>query len=101
MKIELDKVSAGMSPLNESGGRKPAPKPAAGAPNLTGSALQLSDLSSRLKNVEAKLVQGDAFDAERVAAVKQSIQSGSFRVSAEAVADKLIANAYEAMGKMH
>ncbi len=100
MKIELDKLSAGLAPLKESNGKKPAPtKPAAHAPS--GSALQLSDLSSRLKNVEAKLVQGDAFDAQRVAAIKQSIQNGSFTVNAEAVADKLIANAHEAMGRTH
>ena len=101
MKIQPDKISAGMSPLHDSSGKKPTPKPAAGTPDPAGSALQLSDLSSRLKNVEAKLVQGDAFDAQRVAAVKQSIQNGTFSINAEVVANKLIANAYEAMGKMH
>ncbi len=99
MKIELDKLSAGIPQLKDSNGKKPAAKPVAEAPSR--SALQLSDLSSRLKNVEAKLVQGDAFDAQRVAAIKQSIQNGTFSVNAEAVADKLIANAYEAMGRTH
>lgn len=101
MKIDLNKVSAGMSPLKDSAGQKPPSKPAPQAPGVTGSSLQLSDLSSRLKHVEARLVQGDAFDTQRVAEIKQAIKSGNFRVSAEAVADKMIANAYEVLGKLH
>jgi len=101
MKIELDKLSTGPSPLQESRSRKAASKPAADTGTPANSSLQLSDLSSRLKNVEAKLVQGDAFDAQRVAAIKQSIQNGSFNVNAEVVAEKLIANSFEAMGKTH
>ncbi|MBI4292033.1 MAG: flagellar biosynthesis anti-sigma factor FlgM [Betaproteobacteria bacterium] len=101
MKIDLDKVSAGMSPLKDSAGQKPSPKPAAEPQAVAGSALQLSDLSSKLKHVESKLVQGDAFDAQRVAQIKQAIKGGTFSVNAEAVADKLIANAYEVLGKLH
>ncbi len=37
------------------------------------------------------------FNAEKVAAVKAAIQDGSFRVNAEAVADKLLDNAYEVL----
>lgn len=101
MKIDLDKVSARMSPLQDQAGQKPSLKPAAEAPGVAGSSLQLSDLSSRLKDVESKLVQSDAFDAQRVAEIRQSIRNGSFSVNAEAVADKLIANAHEALGKRH
>lgn len=100
MKINLDKVNAGMSPLKDSAGQKPSPKPAAEAPSIAGSSLQLSDLSSKLKHVESKLVQGDAFDAQRVAEIKQAIKSGNFNVNAEVVADKMIANAYEVLGKL-
>lgn len=101
MKIDLDKVGARMLPLQDPAGQKPSPKPAAEAPGVAGSSLQLSDLSSRLKDMETKLVQSDAFDAKRVAEIKQAIRSGTFSVNAGAVADKLIANAYEVLGKRH
>ncbi len=35
------------------------------------------------------------FDADRVGAMREAIANGSFRVSAEAVADKLLANTEE------
>jgi len=35
------------------------------------------------------------FDAEKVARISQAIADGSFKVNAEAIADKLIANAQE------
>jgi len=36
-----------------------------------------------------------AFDASKVASVKQSIEEGSYQVNPEAIADKLIANSRE------
>lgn len=41
-----------------------------------------------------------SFDAEKVARVQQSIADGSYRVNAEAIADKLIANAQDLLGKI-
>lgn len=38
---------------------------------------------------------GDVFNAEKVAAMKQAIADGSFKVNPEAIADKLLANAAE------
>jgi len=39
------------------------------------------------------------FDAEKVARISQAISDGSFKVDPEAIADKLIANARELLGK--
>lgn len=39
------------------------------------------------------------FNAEKVQAVKTAIENGSFRVDAEAVADKLLENAYETLSR--
>ncbi|MBX3609708.1 MAG: flagellar biosynthesis anti-sigma factor FlgM [Hydrogenophaga sp.] len=38
---------------------------------------------------------GEEFNAEKVAAMKQAIADGSFKVNPEAIADKLLANAAE------
>jgi negative regulator of flagellin synthesis FlgM len=40
------------------------------------------------------------FDAGKVAAIAQAIADGSFKVNAEAIADKLIANAQEVLGSV-
>ncbi len=40
------------------------------------------------------------FDAAKVERMKQAIADGSFKVNAEAIADKLIANAQELLGSV-
>jgi negative regulator of flagellin synthesis FlgM len=42
---------------------------------------------------------GSDFDAAKVARIAQAIREGKFQVNAEAIADKLIANAQELLGK--
>ena len=39
------------------------------------------------------------FDAEKVARISQSIADGSFKINPQVIADKLIANAQELLGK--
>lgn len=39
------------------------------------------------------------FDANKVEQVRQSIADGTYKVNAEAIADKLLANAQEVLGK--
>ena len=39
------------------------------------------------------------FDAEKVASMKQALNNGTYTVSAEAIADKLLANAREVLGR--
>jgi len=40
------------------------------------------------------------FDAEKVARISKAIDDGSFKVNADVIADKLIANAQELLGKV-
>lgn len=40
-----------------------------------------------------------AFDADKVQRIAQAIKDGQFKVNPEAIADKLIANAQELLGK--
>ena len=41
-----------------------------------------------------------SFDAEKVERIAQAIRDGKFKVNPEAIADKLIANAKELLGKV-
>lgn len=54
-----------------------------------------------LSNTAATLMTGvgGEFDAEKVARISQAIAEGKFTVNAEVIADRLIANAQELLGK--
>ncbi len=41
-----------------------------------------------------------SFDAQKVEQVRQSISDGTYKINADAIADKLIANAREVLGKV-
>jgi negative regulator of flagellin synthesis FlgM len=71
-----------------------AANPAAGDANAPSAHVELSPA--------ARLATGGAdgsFDAEKVARIAQAIRDGKFEVNAEAIADKLITNAQELLGK--
>jgi negative regulator of flagellin synthesis FlgM len=59
--------------------------------------VQLSAAASSL--LGAAPAEAD-FDADKVARIAQAIENGSFKVNAEVIADKLIANAQELLGKV-
>lgn len=65
-------------------------KPAsAGTQPVPGASVRLSELSAQLTSS----VQGSAFDDAKVEAIKQAIADGKLTVNADAIADRLIANA--------
>jgi negative regulator of flagellin synthesis FlgM len=72
---------------------KPAGQPAADA----SAQVQLSAAASGLLGAAQA---GADFDAEKVARISQAIENGSFKVNAEVIADKMIANAQELLGKV-
>ena len=93
---------------------KPAPTtavktgtaPAANASASPASAIPVqADESARieLSNTAATLLSGSVtaeFDAEKVARIAKAIDDGTFTIDPEAIADKLIANAQEVLGKV-
>jgi len=70
--------------------RPGAAKPAAeGMQPVAGASVRLSDLSAQL----TASVHGGDFDHGKVEAIKQAIADGRLEVNADAIADRLIANA--------
>ncbi|SDM67390.1 anti-sigma-28 factor, FlgM family [Oryzisolibacter propanilivorax] len=104
---ELTNARSAQATAARQQGKAAAPAPAAeaaaqGATRLaTGGAAAAGvpvTLSSAARGVEGSRGTGD-FDAAKVKAVKAAIENGTFRVDAEAVADKLLANAYETLSR--
>jgi len=96
MKIgSLDSNSKPVAPAGNGNAAAPASgKPAAGGVQAEASAkVALSPAAELLVN-EANA----EFDAEKVARIAQAIREGKFEINADAIADKLIANAKEMFG---
>lgn len=57
------------------------------------------ELSSSAATLMSSDVSAD-FDAEKVARMSEAIENGTFKINPEVIADKLIANAHEALAKV-
>jgi len=78
--------------------------PSGAAPAATAIPAQ-ADASAKiqLSNTASTLLTGSAtpeFDAEKVARISKAIDDGSFKINPHAIADKLISNATELLGKV-
>jgi negative regulator of flagellin synthesis FlgM len=98
MKITND-PKASLNPLG--GERSVDPKSrartdAAGSGDTEASAtVELSAAAATLSSTDASA----EFDAEKVERISQAIREGKYVINAEVIADKLIANAQELLGK--
>lgn len=60
------------------------------------------DVKVAISSQAATLAAGEGrFDEAKVASVSQAIQDGSYKVNAEAIADKLITHASELLGRTY
>jgi negative regulator of flagellin synthesis FlgM len=95
------------------GPQKAADKPTAGAEAAGGTAAAAGraaaaaspaqagvtvTLSSSASQALSGAGNSDVFNADKVEAMKASIADGSFKVNAEAIADKMLSNAAEMLG---
>jgi negative regulator of flagellin synthesis FlgM len=65
----------------------------------SGSSVQMSETSAALR--EGGVADANAeFDTEKVQRMRQAISDGVYRINAEAIADKLLANAQDLLGQI-
>lgn len=103
--MKLDLMSEIQTGLPPAGAVKPAERPATQAAGASRSANRSSEantnagvtvtLSPASQNMAVAAPSTDTFDSGKVEAMKTAIANGSFQVNAEAIADKLLANASE------
>ena len=77
-------------------------KPGAAVPNAATSAASNASAKVALSSTASQLAAAGGagvFDADKVARISAAIQNGSFSINADAIADKLISNAQELLGK--
>jgi negative regulator of flagellin synthesis FlgM len=98
MKIGQLENSTATPAVNE---RKPgaASTPAAAASSPVEASAKVA-LSPALSQLAAGSQEG-VFDAEKVQRISEAIRDGKFTVNADAIADKLIANAQELLGAVN
>ena len=96
-------------PADKPAGLAPAAQPAVesgkAAQAQAAASAGAADSSAKvaLSSTAETLLSGGAsseFDADKVARMSQAIAGGTFQVNADAIADKLIANAQELLGKV-
>jgi negative regulator of flagellin synthesis FlgM len=105
--MKLDLMSEIQTGAAAAGAVKPAERPAnsaagasksvgksQGSASPTGSGVTVT-LSPQSQTLATQSASTDTFDSGKVEAIKASIANGSFQVNAEAIADKLLANASE------
>lgn len=89
MKIDSSVKSVGGLSNSEPGVRSVKDQPASPARGADAS-VEVSSLSSRLREMSATLASVPVVDSAHVAEIKQAIVEGRFHVNAEKVADSLI-----------
>ncbi|WP_415902030.1 flagellar biosynthesis anti-sigma factor FlgM [Neptuniibacter sp. QD29_5] len=60
------------------------------SPSSKGDTVKLSNAAQTLQNVEKQLANAPDVDSERVERLKQEIESGSYQINAERVAEKML-----------
>lgn len=104
MKIGNPLDKAGLAPATpaRAGDAGAAKAKAAGESAPTSSTVELSTAASALlRSSEAAQSANAVFDAGKVERISNAINQGQYTVNAEAIADKLLANAQELLTRPH
>ncbi len=100
MKIGNNATSPAMAPAG--GAATTSARPAEAGRPASGVSKTQSEGSTTVqlsKTAQTLMAADGSFDAEKVSRVRQSISDGTYKINAEAIADKLITNAQEVLGR--
>ncbi len=102
MNNPIDGIGRSRPPIAaEIGAANGAQKPANGSAPATpgGDLVKLTDTASSLQQIEKQMASEPAVDPARVAAVKDALAAGDYKIDAERVAEKFI-EVERALGKV-
>ncbi len=94
MKIDNSIKPVGNAAVSSGGARSGKSSSVAADPG-GGESVQLSPLASQMQAIEAGMANAPVVDAAHVAAIRQAIADGLFKVNPDVVADHLLATARE------
>ncbi|MBI4983842.1 MAG: flagellar biosynthesis anti-sigma factor FlgM [Rhodocyclales bacterium] len=97
------KINSAIGSVGKVGGDGPsaaAPSRTAGVPQGSPKEqVDISAFSARLQEIGASVASSPAFNAERVAEIKQAIAEGRFKINPERIADGLLDNVRQMLAK--
>jgi len=88
-------------PMPDKAVARPSAQNAAASGSAAGEPIRLSAMSSELSALETELSASPAFDANKVASIKQAIQEGRFVINSGAIAGKLLSSVQEFLKEPH
>ena len=94
MKINADKPTA-IAPLSARTAQPGRSTTVTANSSGGGDSVQLSPLASQMQSIETGMANTPVVDAAHVAAIRQAIADGLFKVNPDVVADHLLATARE------
>lgn len=96
--VGTDKSAAAQTGKTQANGQANGAAAATGAAKKPEASAQI-ELSSTATKLLSGVSEEGSFDAEKVGRISQAITDGKFSVNADAIADKLIANAQELLSR--
>jgi negative regulator of flagellin synthesis FlgM len=95
--VKIGHIIDSTPPEKPTTGQSGGPRAAGNAPAAKNQSEQIniSPLSAQISSIEADLKGSTAFDAKRVAEIKQTIEDGQYKINADAIADRMISGAVE------
>jgi len=96
--VKIEKTSNPLPANPASEGRVPTPQKNSAAPTPKqpeSTSVSLGSTAAQLRSMEEGFSGAPAFNAEKVAEIKQAISEGRFKINPELVADRLIVTVRE------
>ena len=99
--MKINSAIGSVGKIADGGSAATPQRPAATSQGSQAEQVAISPLSARLQEIGATIASTPAFNAERVAEIKQAIAEGRFKVNPERIADGLLENVRQMLSEKH